>query len=106
MFTQQFRYDNEGNTRGIQFAITDFSINAQQRDSTMRVTRAQANMTLQEIPIEKQTLISMPRLTSKKIIKPPNPGEDESTFRLPSDANTTGYAADVPWVPNPPGDGG
>jgi len=102
MFTQQFRYDDLGNSRGIQFVITDFSINAQQRDKSMRVTRAQANLTLQEIPIEAQTLIAMPRLTSKNPPPPPPPGSTSEEFRLPSDANSSNYGKPVGWINNEP----
>jgi len=98
MFTQELRYDSDNFNRsnnlptGIQFVITDFSITAQQRDSSMRITRAQASMTLQEIPIEKQELISMPRLVPRGDKKPPPPPDDPAgQFRLPSGALNTGF---------------
>jgi hypothetical protein len=62
MLTNQFRYDEEGNPRGIQFIIQDLTINAVRRNSNMEITRAQASITLQEIPIERQALIGMPKL--------------------------------------------
>lgn len=97
MFTQEFRYDSDDFERsnnlptGIQFVITDFSITAQQRDSSMRITRAQASMTLQEIPIEKQKLISMPRLVPKNKKTPPTPDDPSGQFALPSGALNTGF---------------
>ena len=60
--TSQFRYDGNGNARGVQFVIQDLSISASRRNANMEITRATANITLQEIPIERQTLIGMPRL--------------------------------------------
>ena len=68
LLTNQFRYDNEGTPRGIQFVIQDLTISAVRRNANMEITRAQASITLQEIPIEKQNLIGMPRLTHKAII--------------------------------------
>ena len=97
MFTQEFRYDSDdfGKSNnlptGIQFVITDFSITAQQRDSSMRITRAQASMTLQEIPIEKQKLISMPRLVPRNKKTPPTPDDPSGQFALPSGALNTGF---------------
>jgi hypothetical protein len=62
LMTSQFRYDGDGNARGVQFVIQDLSISASRRNANMEITRATANITLQEIPIERQTLIGMPRL--------------------------------------------
>jgi len=70
--TNQFRYDNSGTPRGIQFVIQDLNIAAVRRNSKMEITRAQANITLQEIPIEKTRLIGMPRLKHK----PKTPDEE------------------------------
>jgi len=71
--TNQFRYDNSGTPRGIQFVIQDLNIAAVRRNSKMEITRAQANITLQEIPIEKTKLIGMPRLKHK----PKTPDEEK-----------------------------
>ena len=62
LMTNQFRYDDKGNARGVQFVIQDLSIGASRRNTNMEITRATANITLQEIPIERQSLIGMPRL--------------------------------------------
>jgi hypothetical protein len=70
LLTNQFRYDNTGTPRGIQFIIQDLSITASRRNSKMEITRANANITLQEIPIERTTLIGMPRLRHTN--KPPD----------------------------------
>jgi len=72
LLTNQFRYDDSGTPRGIQFIIQDLSISATQRNENMEITRATANLTLQEIPIERTNLIGMPRLVHKKI-KPDEP---------------------------------
>lgn len=69
LLTNQFRYDNTGTPRGVQFVIQDLSISATRRNSKMEITRAQANITLQEIPIERTALIGMPRL--RHVNKPP-----------------------------------
>jgi len=74
--TNQFRYDDSGTPRGIQFVIQDLNILAVRRNAEMEITRAQANITLQEIPIERTTLIGMPRLKHK----PKTP--DEPTTQL------------------------
>lgn len=94
MFSQEFRYDaNQSNNIpvGIQFVITDFSITAQQRDTSMRITRAQASMTLQEIPIEKQKLIAMPRLVPKGKKTPPTPDDPSGQSVLPSGVLGAGF---------------
>jgi hypothetical protein len=78
--TNQFRYDEGGTPRGVQFIIQDLSISATRRNANMEITRAQATITLQEIPVERQTLIGMPRLTHS--VNPPTttppttPGEE------------------------------
>jgi len=72
LLTNQFRYDQSGQPRGVQFVIQDLSIAATQRNPKMEITRATANLTLQEIPIERTNLIGMPRLVHKKI-KPDEP---------------------------------
>lgn len=84
LLTNQFRYDEEGNPRGIQFIIQDLNITATRRNSNMEITRAQANITLQEIPVERQALIGMPRLRHKPVVpkeetKTPE-GEDWGKF--------------------------
>lgn len=68
LLTNQFRYDVNGNPRGVQFVIQDLTISASRRNATMEITRATANLTLQEIPVERQALIGMPRLVHKPII--------------------------------------
>ena len=98
MFTSQFRYDTGSTPRGVQFVITDLSISAQRRNSLMQITRAQANITLQEFPMEKQDLISMPRL----VHRPPNiPGVPTETppasEKLFSDNLSTGFI-DTAWL--------
>lgn len=70
LLTNQFRYDNTGTPRGVQFVIQDLSISATRRNSKMEITRATANITLQEIPIERTALIGMPRL--RHVNKPPD----------------------------------
>lgn len=106
MFTQEFRYDadSSGNysPSGIQFVITDFSLTAEQRDKSMRITRAQANMTLREIPIEKQKLVAMPRLVPKGQKKPPpTPDDPSASFVLASGQLPAGYV-DKSWTSNTP----
>jgi hypothetical protein len=102
MFTSQFRYDTGNTPRGVQFVITDLSITAQRRNSLMQITRAQANITLQEFPMEKQDLISMPRL----VHTPPNiPGQPSVTTEpsqaLISENLSTGFI-DEKWKNPPP----
>lgn len=75
LLTNQFRYDEQGNPRGIQFIIQDLTINAVRRNANMEITRAQASITLQEIPIERQSLIGMPRLKHS----PQAPREETAT---------------------------
>ena len=70
LLTNQFRYDSSGKPRGIQFVIQDLSIASQRRNERMEITRAQATITLQEIPVETTNIIGMPRLTHKN---PPPP---------------------------------
>ncbi len=78
LLTNQFRYDSSGRARGIQFVIQDLSITSQRRNERMEITRAQATITLQEIPIETTNIIGMPRLEHKNITppKPPVPPTD------------------------------
>lgn len=87
LLTNQFRYDESGNARGIQFVIQDLSINAQRRNSDMDITRAQAQITLQEIPIEKQQIIGMPVLRHKPYVpKEDDPDETEEEVGLAEDS--------------------
>lgn len=65
LLTNQFRYDTSGKPRGIQFVIQDLSISSQRRNKNMEITRAQATITLQEIPVETTSIIGMPRLRHK-----------------------------------------
>lgn len=65
LLTNQFRYDSSGNPRGVQFVIQDLSITSQRRNKNMEITRAQATITLQEIPVETTNIIGMPRLRHK-----------------------------------------
>lgn len=65
LLTNQFRYDSTGRPRGVQFVIQDLSITSQRRNANMEITRAQAQITLQEIPIETTSVIGMPRLKHK-----------------------------------------
>ena len=86
LMTSQFRYDGDGNARGVQFVIQDLSIAASRRNSNMEITRATANITLSEIPIERQTLIGMPQLKHTASV----PGENiiitDPSYALASDA--------------------
>jgi len=102
MFTSQFRYDTGNTPRGIQFVITDLSITAQRRNSLMQITRAQANITVQEFPMEKQDLISMPKLvhTPPRIPGQPTP-ETEPSQQLISENLSTGFIDDK-WLNPPP----
>lgn len=77
LLTNQFRYDDNGSPRGVQFVIQDLSINAQRRNSNLEITRATAQITLQEIPVEKQEIIGMPILRHKPIV--PKEKEEETT---------------------------
>jgi hypothetical protein len=98
MFTSQFRYDTGSTPRGVQFVITDLSITAQRRNSLMQITRAQANITLQEFPMEKQDLISMPRLVHRPPNVPGVPTENPpASERLFSDNLSTGFI-DTAWL--------
>ena len=102
MFTSQFRYDTGSTPRGVQFVITDLSITAQRRNSLMQITRAQANITLREFPMEKQDLISMPKLvhTPPRIPGQPTP-ETEPSQQLISENLSTGFIDDK-WLNLPP----
>lgn len=75
LLTNQFRYDASGNPRGVQFVIQDLSITSQRRNKNMEITRAQAQITLQEIPIETTAIIGMPRLRHKPEV-PKTPTDD------------------------------
>jgi hypothetical protein len=102
MFTSQFRYDTGNTPRGVQFVITDLSITAQRRNSLMQITRAQANITLQEFPMEKQDLISMPRLVHTPPRIPGQPVDNpEPSQRLFSDNLSTGFIDDKWLNPTP-----
>lgn len=73
LFTNQFRYDAQGAVRGIQFVIQDLSISGQRRyrdqqTGQMHITKATASITLQEIPVETNSIIGMPRLKHKPTI--------------------------------------
>lgn len=76
LLTNQFRYDDTGSPRGVQFVIQDLSISAQRRNAKLEITRATAQITLQEIPVEKQEIIGMPVLTHK-LIKPKEKEKDK-----------------------------
>ena len=95
LLTNQFRYDEQGTPRGIQFVIQDLSITATRRNSNMEITRAQASITLQEIPIERQSLIGMPRLTHKTTPpkEPPTaaPEDEWGTFTSQVAARNTNF---------------
>lgn len=101
LLTNQFRYDKSGTPRGIQFIIQDLTITATRRNANMEITRAQASITLQEIPVEKQSLIGMPRLVPS-IVKPSEPtastpADEYGLFSLVVDARNTNlnYPADT-----------
>jgi uncharacterized membrane protein YgcG len=101
LLTNQFRYDDNGAPRGVQFVIQDLSITAARRDVNMQITRATANITLQEIPIEKTSIIGMPRL--KHVPKKP---DEPTTFTDPEYGKTTDNLNRKPdqdiQYPNPP----
>lgn len=102
MFTSQFRYDTGNTPRGVQFVITDLSITAQRRNSLMQITRAQANITLQEFPMEKQDLISMPRLVHTPPRVPGKPTDNpEPSQLLLSENLSTGFIDDKWLNPTP-----
>lgn len=101
LLTNQFRYDDQGNARGIQFVIQDLSITAARRDANMQITRATANITLQEIPIERTSIIGMPRLKHT-----PKTPDEPPTFTDPEYGKTTDNLnrkadQDIQY-PNPP----
>jgi len=104
LLTQQFRYDTtEGQkARGIQFVIQDLQITALRRNEKMEITRAQANITLQEIPVESTAIIGMPRLNHKPVppVPPKTPPEDK--YLLPTDTLTTGATGTYSYAPFQP----
>jgi len=81
LLTNQFRYDSSGKPRGVQFVIQDLSITSQRRNTNMEITRAQAQITLQEIPIETTSVIGMPRLKHKPE-RPKVPTNDETDLEF------------------------
>jgi|GEM_PF-3533724 len=89
LLTNQFRYDETGTPRGVQFVIQDLSISAIRRNAKMEITRAKANITFQEIPVERTSLIGMPRL--KHTNKPPEepPPFTDPEYGLASDSLTS-----------------
>ena len=103
LFQQQLRYD-AGSTkpRGIQFVIKDLQINAIRRDANMQITRAQASISLQEIPIETTALIGMPRLKHKDTPPPPPPPPNEVNNILATDTLTTGATGTYTYAPFQP----
>lgn len=105
LLTQQFRYDTtEGQkARGIQFVIQDLQITALRRNEKMEITRAQANITLQEIPVESTAIIGMPRLNHKSVppVPPPRTPPEEK-YLLPTDTLTTGATGTYSYAPFQP----
>lgn len=90
LLTNQFRYDDVGSPRGVQFVIQDLSITAQRRNSKLEITRATAQITLQEIPVDKQEIIGMPILRHKPIIpKEEKQDETESGVGLAQESLTS-----------------
>jgi hypothetical protein len=61
---------------GVQFAITDFSINSMMRTPNGSINRAQCDITLQEVPIEYINIISLPKLVPGQVIRPGLPGDE------------------------------
>lgn len=89
LLTNQFRYDDTGSPRGVQFVIQDLSITAQRRNAKLEITRATAQITLQEIPVEKQEIIGMPVLRHKPIIPKEETEETSTGPGLATDALTS-----------------
>ena len=103
LFQQQNRYDaTTSKARGIQFVIKDLQINALRRDANMQITRAQAGISLQEVPIETTALIGMPRLKHKNTPPPPPPPPNEVNNILPTDTLTTGATGTFAYAPFQP----
>lgn len=89
LLTNQFRYDSSGKPRGVQFVIQDLSISSQRRNKNMEITRAQATITLQEIPIETTSVIGMPRLRHKpEVPKTPTNDPTDPEYGLFTDSLT------------------
>jgi len=104
MLTQQFRYDTISGqkARGIQFVIQDLQITALRRNEKMEITRAQANITLQEIPVESTAIIGMPRLNHKSVPPVPPKTPPEQKYLLPTDTLTTGATGTYSYAPFQP----
>lgn len=83
MFSEQLTYPAFTGGSGIEFAIVDMSITSVQRaradagisgqTPTGEINRATVSLTLQELPIETQTLIQLPKLPPDK---PPRPRKE------------------------------
>jgi hypothetical protein len=77
MLTHQLRFPLT-QSRGVEFAIAEFTISSLHRTGTGEINRATCDITLQELPLEKVTLIEMPKLLPmKKLPLPKNPGETQ-----------------------------
>jgi len=100
LLMSQFRYDGQGNARGVQFVIQDLSIASTRRNAAMEITRATANITLQEIPIERQQLIGMPRLVHKPTVPEKPVIITEPEYGLGSDSLTTPPNTEVDYSNN------
>lgn len=99
LLTNQFRYDETGTPRGVQFVIQDLSISATRRNANMEITRATANITLQEMPIEKQSLIGMPRLKHKPKTPEEPPTITDPEYGVTSDNLTDRPKQDIEYPP-------
>ena len=95
MFTEQLAYPTSTGGSGVEFAIVDMSVSSVQRtriaDSSGasqnlspngNINRATINMTLQELPINKQQLYKLPKLMPDKII-PTIPGIEVEPCKTP-----------------------
>jgi len=104
MLTQQFRYDTISGqkARGIQFVIQDLQITALRRNEKMEITRASANITLQEIPVESTAIIGMPRLNHKSVPPVPPKTPPEQKYLLPTDTLSTGATGTYAYAPFQP----
>jgi hypothetical protein len=77
MLTHQLRFPLT-QSRGVEFAIAEFTISSVHRTGTGEINRATCDITLQELPLEKITLIEMPKLLPmKKLPLPKNPDETQ-----------------------------
>ena len=94
MLTHQLRFPLT-QSRGVEFAIAEFTIASVHRTATGEINRATCDITLQELPLEKITLIDMPKLLPmKKLPLPKNPEQvqfpDVSLLTSDSLANVDG----------------